>query len=131
MKIGPDKRSHVRVPLEASAYVLVGEDDPIEVIIGNISISGVLFHSNWKFKLGEILFMTFSGVFHEKPFDEFVLGKIVTVFQKESGNSYGLHFSTYLVSETQPFLTGFVNRTRGKGISFLRDPRYSRAERKE
>lgn len=130
MKRRPEKRSHPRVPLVASANLLLGNSS-IEVAIGNISVSGVLFHSDRELNLGETVSIVFQGIFQEKPFDESVMGKIVTTSRKESGNSYGLQFSTYLLPEQQPFLTGFVNRTRGKGISFLRDPEYSRAERKE
>ncbi len=126
----PDKRSHPRVPLTTSANVIIGST-LVAVTIGNISISGVLFHSDQQFNLGAIIALVFQGVSQEKPFNESVLGKIVTISRKESGNSYGLQFSTYLVSEQQPFLTAFVNRTRGKGISFLRNPAYSRPERKE
>ena len=130
MKRGTDKRKHPRVPLTSSASVVVG-NKVIDVAIGNISLSGVLFRSDWQFDLGDIISIIFQGVYQKKPFDESVLGKIVTVSRNVSGNSYGLQFSTYLIPEQQPFLTAFVNRTRGKGISFLRDPRYSRAERKE
>ncbi|MBI3597861.1 MAG: PilZ domain-containing protein [Nitrospirae bacterium] len=114
--------------MTSSANVLFGNHS-IKVTIGNISLSGVLFHSDHQFGLGEIISIIFKGVYQKKRFNESVLGKIVTVSRKESGNLYGLQFSTYLVSEQQPFLTTFVNRTRGKGISFLRNPLYSRAER--
>lgn len=130
MKRGQDKRSHPRVPLAATANLILGEG-LVEVTIGNISVSGVMFHSDRQMSLGEIVSIVFQGVFQRKPFDESVLGKIVTASRKESANSYGLQFSTYLIAEEQPFLTAFVNRTRGKGISFLRNPLYTRAERKE
>ena len=126
----PDKRDHPRVPLAANANILVG-NNTIEVTIGNISLSGVMFHSDQQLNLGAIISVIFQGIFKEQPFSESVLGKIVTISRKESGNSYGLQFSTYLASEHQPFLASFVNRTRGKGISFLRDPQHSRAERKD
>ena len=130
MKRWPDKRRHPRVPLTSSANILVG-DNAMKVTIGNISLGGVRFHSDQQFELGEITSIVLRGVSYGKPFKESVLGKIVTISRKESGNSYGLQFSTYLISEKQPFLTAFVNRTRGRGISFLRDPRHGRAERKE
>ena len=130
MKRAQNKRKHPRVPLTSSANIFIG-NDVIEVTIGNISLSGVLFHASQQLNLGDITSVIFQGVYQGKTFNESVLGKIVTVSRNESGNSYGLQFSTYLVSEQQPFLTAFVNRTRGKGISFLRNPLYSRAERKE
>jgi hypothetical protein len=107
----------------------------IDITIGNVSAGGVLFHTGHQFNLGEMMKVIFRGTYQGKDFEESVPGKIVTVSRivsrKDSSNSYGLKFSTDLIEEGQPFLSGFVNRTRGKGISFLRNPLYGRAERKE
>ncbi|MEK7702508.1 MAG: PilZ domain-containing protein [Nitrospirota bacterium] len=124
-----DKRKHPRIPLAASATVLVG-DQVIEITIGNVSMNGILFHAQHPFNLGAEIDVIFRGVDRGKDFEESVFGKIVTVSRKDSGNSYGLQFSDDLDKEVQPFLSGFVNRTKGTDISFLRNPIYSRAGRK-
>jgi hypothetical protein len=130
MKIVPDKRSHPRVPLETTANLIAG-NSTVVVTIENISVSGVMFHSDCQIKLGEIVSIVFQGVLKENLFEESVLGRIVTTSRKESGNTYGLQFSTFLAPEDQPCLSDFVNKTPGKGISFLRNPHYERPERRE
>ncbi|MEK7285933.1 MAG: PilZ domain-containing protein [Nitrospirota bacterium] len=124
-----DKRKYPRVPLTTSASILV-EEASIEITIGNMSMGGILFHTQHQFDLGKTMTIVFCGVYQGKDFKEAVLGKIMTVSRKDSGSSYGFQFSTQLDADLQPFLAGFVNRTKGSDISFLRDPLYRRAERK-
>jgi hypothetical protein len=125
-----EKRRHPRVPLTSSANVLIGNHS-IDIAIGNVSAGGVLFHADYQFNLGDMMSVIFRGEYQGKTFEESVPGKVVTISRKDSGNAYGLKFVTNLVSGVQPFLTGFVNRTRSKEISFLRNPEYHRAQRKE
>jgi hypothetical protein len=124
-----DKRRCPRVPLESKAEIVSGSKS-IEVDLANISCGGILFHSQKQFELGDTMTVMISGVYREASFSEHVPGKIVTIYRREGGNSYGLQFSALLHKEQTPVLIAFLAGDEGKGISFLRDPRYAKAERK-
>ncbi len=102
----------------------------MEVLVGNVSLGGVFFHSDHRFELGDTMSIAFSGTYQGVKFDECVQGRIITAYRSEERTSYGLQFVTELLSERYPSLTAFVDRGRRKATSFLRDPRYDRAERK-
>lgn len=126
---GTDQRTSARVPLTASAEAILGGKS-IEVVICNISLGGVLFHCDRQFELGDMITIAFSGVHQGIEFNERVPGKIVTICRREDRNSYGLQFATSLHPERYPSLTTFVDRGRRMEVSFLRDPRHGKAERK-
>ncbi len=124
-----DQRSYGRVPLTSKAQIVYGGRS-MDVVICNVSLGGILFHCSQRFELGDMITISFAGVYHGIHFDERVPGKIVTVCRREEINSYGLQFATSLHPERYPALTTFVDRGRRREISFLRDPRYGKAERK-
>ncbi len=127
---GPDRRTYGRVPLTSSVEVIFGGTS-VDVVICNVSLGGVLFHCNQRFELGDMMTIAFVGSYHGVAFNERVPGKIVTICRREEKSSYGLQFATTLHAERYPSLTSFVDRGRRREVSFLRDPRYGRAERKD
>ena len=124
-----DQRHHPRVPLDATAKVLFCGRH-VSVVLSNISLGGVLFRCADFFSLGDIMTIIISGEHRGNVFNESLLGKIVTVYRQEGNNAYGLKFSTSLCAETYPVLTTFLMRRNQPRVSFLRDPQYKRAERK-
>jgi hypothetical protein len=116
-----DQRKHPRVPFFGTAKIST-EAKPIEVTVSNMSLGGVLLHSNKPFELGKEITVQINGTYRGKTFQEKVFGRIVAVHRGPVGNSYGLQFGIYLDSERQPCLFAWVNRSKKKAItSFLRD----------
>lgn len=116
-----EKRRHSRIPFFGKAKITTATR-PIEVAISNISLGGLLFHSNKDFELGKEMVIQIKGAHKGKEFEEKVTGRIVAVHRGSAGNSYGLQFGTYLDESRQPCLLASVTGSRKKGItSFLRD----------
>lgn len=117
-----DQRKHPRIPFFGTAKILT-ETRSIEVTISNMSLGGLLLHSNKPFDLGKELIIQISGTYRGKQFKERVLGRIVAIHRGPVGNSYGLQFGSYLDEERQPSLFASVSKSKKKTItSFLRDP---------
>ncbi len=125
-----DRRGYGRVPVTFKVEVLFG-GNAIEVIVDNVSLGGILFHTGYPFSLGDTMIIVFSGSYNGIVFNERVPGKIVTLSRRENQNAYGVQFMTALYKEKYPSLTSFVDRGRRKEVSFLRDPQYEKAERKD
>ncbi|HLG22572.1 MAG TPA: PilZ domain-containing protein [Candidatus Manganitrophaceae bacterium] len=116
-----EQRKHSRVPFFGKAKIVTGTRS-FDVTISNVSLGGLLLHSNKTLELGQEMGIQVHGVYKGKKFEEKVTGKIVAVHRGNVGNSYGLQFSAYLESERQPSLFAWVTTSRKKGISsFLRD----------
>lgn len=116
-----EKRRHSRIPFFGKAKISTSPRS-IEVMISNISLGGLLFHSNKDFELGKEMVIQVKGAHKGKSFEEKVTGRIVAVHRGTAGNSYGLQFGAYLDESRQPCLLASVTGSRKKGItSFLRD----------
>jgi len=116
-----DKRRHLRVPFAGKARLSAGEET-VDVSTSNMSLGGLLFHTLETFELGQQVTLRLSGTFQEKPFEEEVRGRVVTVHRGPAGNSFGIRFTFYLEAETQPSLHGWVESHQGKPLpSFLRN----------
>lgn len=116
-----EKRRHSRVPFSGKAKIPTSPR-AVEVMISNISLGGLLFHSKKDFELGKEMVIQVKGSHRGKGFEEKVTGRIVAVHRGTAGNSYGLQFGAYLDESRQPFLLATVTGSRKKGItSFLRD----------
>jgi hypothetical protein len=116
-----DQRKHPRIPFFGTAKIST-ETKPVEVTVSNMSLGGVLLHSDKPFELGKEMTVHITGTYRGKKFQEKVFGRVVAVHRGAVGNSYGLQFSIYLDSERQPCLFAWVNRSKKKAItSFLRD----------
>ena len=101
----------------------MGQEE-VDVTISNMSLGGLLFHTSKAFELGTHMTIVLRGVFQEKPFEETVQGRIVTVHRGPAGNSFGVRFITYLEPDEQPSLHAWVESHEGKPLpSFLRNSR--------
>jgi hypothetical protein len=128
---GSDRRAYARVPLTFNVEVLFG-GRAISVSINNVSLGGILFQSDHGgFVLGDQMIVVFSGTHEGTEFNERIPGKVVTLSRRNDRKSYGVQFMTALYPERYPSLTSFVDYGRRKEVSFLRDPMYGKAERKE
>jgi len=116
-----DKRRHLRVPFAGKAKLKSGGGS-VDVTISNMSLGGLLFHTLESFDLGQQVSLRLSGTFQEKPFEEEVRGRVVTVHRGPVGNSFGIRFTFYLEADVQPALYAWVESHQGKPMpSFLRN----------
>jgi hypothetical protein len=128
---GSDRRAYARVPITFNVEILFG-GRTISVSINNVSLGGILFQSDHDgFALGDQMMVVFSGTHEGTEFNERIPGKIVTLTRRDEQKSYGVQFMTALYPERYPSLTSFVDYGRRREVSFLRDPLYGKAERKE
>lgn len=104
-----DQRKQPRIAFSGKGSVIFGPR-PIEISIGNISLSGLLFHTKERFDLGKLLTLRITGEEEEKPFEEQVSGRIVAVHRSDSSHSYGLQFLALLTAEKHPSLFGKIQR---------------------
>lgn len=116
-----EKRQHPRVPFSGQAKIATGGRS-VAVKISNMSLGGLLLHSNKPFDLGKELVIRVNGTYKGKPFEEKVNGRIVAIHRNSAGSSYGLQFGSYLDPDHQPCLSALVSKSKRKRItSFLRD----------
>lgn len=103
----PDKRKHPRLPVVSKAMV-VSESPALKVMVTNISLSGLLFHSRKWLDFGKSVSLQIEGRFRKETFTEIVEGKIVAVNRGGIGFSYGVQFKEILASENQPSLYRYL-----------------------
>jgi hypothetical protein len=116
------QRKYTRVPFTGNAE-LTTEKPPIKVDISNISLGGLHLHCPNLFNLGERLALRIQGVCANKSFSENVEGRVVVVYRRPDGNSYGLQFFPSLDLSLHPGLYRWVDDAVGKtgATSFLRN----------
>ncbi len=116
------QRKYTRVPFTGEAE-LTTEKPPIKVDISNISLGGLHLHCSKLYSLGERLALRIRGVCANRPFSENVEGRVVVVYRRPEGNSYGLQFFPSLDLSLQPGLYRWVDDAASKvgSSSFLRN----------
>jgi len=124
-----DQRQHDRVTVSYATKILCGNGST-DVEIENISQGGALFHARKRFKIGDMLTIIVTGVHCGAEFQESVPGRIITISQKGDQYSYGFKFAVELHPHQTPSLSEFFVHDRWEEKSFLRDPRYRKAERR-
>ncbi len=103
----PDKRKHPRLPVVSNA-MLLSEVPFLKVMITNISLSGLLFHSRKWLDFGKAVALQIEGRYQKETFKEVVEGKIVAVNRGGVGFSYGVQFNKILTLEKQPSLYRYL-----------------------
>ncbi|TAK06758.1 MAG: PilZ domain-containing protein [Candidatus Manganitrophaceae bacterium] len=105
-----DQRKQPRIAFSGKGSLSSGTRS-IEIAIGNISLSGLLFHTRERFDLGKKLNLKIKGEEGGKPFEEQLTGTIVAVHRGDDDHSYGLQFPAHLTLERQPHLFAKIQRT--------------------
>ena len=109
-----DKRKHPRLPIVSKA-TLLSEVPFLKVMVTNMSLSGLLFHSRKWLDFGKSVALQIEGRYRKEPFKEVVEGKIVAVNRGGVGFSYGVQFNKVLSLENQPSLYQYLQATRRFG----------------
>lgn len=104
-----DHRKQPRIPFSGKGKI-VSEARPVEITVGNISLSGLLFHAQPRFDLGKQMTLRINGEHGEKPFEEEVAGRIMAVHRGDQSHSYGLQFQNHLTVDRQPRLFAKIDR---------------------
>ncbi len=102
-----DKRKHPRLPVVSKA-TLLSELPFLKVMVTNMSLSGLLFHSRKWLDFGKTIALQIEGRYRKQPFKEVVTGKIVAVKRGGVGFSYGVQFDEVITAENQPSLFGYL-----------------------
>lgn len=106
-----DKRKHPRLPVVSKA-MLLSEVPFLKVMVTNISLSGLLFHSRKWIDFGKAVALQIEGRYHNEAFTEVVEGKIVAVNRGGIGFSYGVQFNKILTLENQPSLCRYLQSSK-------------------
>lgn len=106
-----DKRKHPRLPVVSKATIL-SEVPFINVMVTNMSLSGLLFHSRKWLDFGKTVALQIEGRYRKEPFREVVTGKIVAVKRGGIGFSYGVQFDKIITSGSQPSLYGYLQSSK-------------------
>jgi len=102
-----DKRRHPRLPVVSKA-TLLSELPFLKVMVTNLSLSGLLFHSRKWLDFGKAVALQIEGRYRKEVFKEVVTGKIVAIKQGGVGFYYGVQFDKVLTPEGQPSLYGYL-----------------------
>jgi hypothetical protein len=106
-----DKRKHPRLPVVSKA-TLLSETPLLKVMVTNISLSGLLFHSRKWLDFGSSVTLQIEGRYRKEAYREVVTGKIVAVNRGGVGFSYGVQFDAVLTAEKQPSLYGYLQSSK-------------------
>lgn len=106
-----DQRKQPRIPFSGKGKI-VSEARPVEITVGNISLSGVLFHAQPRFDLGKQLTLRINGEHGGKSFEEQVAGRIMAAHRGDQSHSYGLQFLNHLTADQQPCLFAKIDQVR-------------------
>lgn len=109
-----DKRKHSRLPVVSKA-TLLSELPFVKVMVTNMSLSGLLFHSRKWLDFGKTVALQIEGRFRKEAFREVVTGKVVAVYRGGVGYSYGVQFDKVLTAENQPSLYGYLQSIKRPG----------------
>lgn len=110
-----DKRKHPRLPVVSKA-TLLSELPFVKVMITNMSLSGLLFHSRKWLDFGKTVALQIEGRFRKEAFREVVTGKIVAVNRGGVGYSYGVQFDEVLTLESQPSLYRYLQANKRSAV---------------
>lgn len=110
-----DKRKHPRLPVVSKA-TLLSELPFVKVMITNMSLSGLLFHSRKWLDFGKTVALQIEGRFRKEAFREVVTGKIVAVNRGGVGYSYGVQFDEVLTLENQPSLYRYLQASKRSAV---------------
>ncbi|MDC4203493.1 MAG: PilZ domain-containing protein [Candidatus Manganitrophus sp.] len=110
-----DKRKHPRLPVVSKA-TLLSELPFVKVMITNMSLSGLLFHSRKWLDFGKTVALQIEGRFRKESFREVVTGKIVAVNRGGVGYSYGVQFDEVLTLENQPSLYRYLQASKRSAV---------------
>lgn len=110
-----DKRKHPRLPVVSKA-TLLSELPFVKVMITNMSLSGLLFHSRKWLDFGKTVALQIEGRFRKEAFREVVTGKIVAVNRGGVGYSYGIQFDEVLTLENQPSLYRYLQASKRSAV---------------
>lgn len=110
-----DKRKHPRLPVISKATVL-SELPFLKVMITNMSLSGLLFHSRKWLDFGKAIALQIEGRYQKEAFKEVVTGKIVAVNRGGAGFSYGVQFDQVLSAGNQPSLYGYLQSSKRSAV---------------
>jgi hypothetical protein len=103
-----DKRRHPRA-LMFSPAILHFEGLSSEVIVSNISLSGLCFHSRKRLEIGKAALLEVERKRRSGIIAERVQGTIVAAHGGGIIFSYGMQFSETLSFEKQPFLYLYID----------------------
>lgn len=106
-----DKRKHPRLPVVSKA-TLLSEVPFLKVMVTNMSLSGLLFHSRKWLDFGKTVALQIEGRYQKELFREVVTGKIVAVNRGGIGFSYGVQFDKIITAENQPSLYGYLQSSK-------------------
>lgn len=106
-----DKRKHPRIPVVSKA-TLLSELPFFKVMITNMSLSGLLFHSRKWLDFGKTVALQIEGRYRKEGFKEVVTGKIVAVNRGGVGFSYGVQFDEVLTLKNQPSLFRYLQSSK-------------------
>lgn len=84
----------------------------MKVMVTNMSLSGLLFHSRKWLDFGKTVALQIEGRYRKEAFREVVTGKIVAVNRSGVGFSYGVQFGEVLTAEKQPALYGYLQSSK-------------------
>ncbi len=110
-----DKRKHPRLPVVSKA-TLLSELPFVKVMITNMSLSGLLFHSRKWLDFGKTVALQIEGRFQKEAFREVVTGKIVAVNRGGVGYSYGVQLDEVLTLENQPSLYRYLQASKRSAV---------------
>lgn len=110
-----DKRKHPRLPVVSKA-TLLSELPFVKVMITNMSLAGLLFHSRKWLDFGKTVALQIEGRFRKEAFREVVTGKIVAVNRGGVGYSYGVQFDEVLTLENQPSLYRYLQASKRSAV---------------
>lgn len=110
-----DKRKYPRLPVVSKA-TLLSELPFVKVMVTNMSLSGLLFHSRKWLDFGKTVALQIEGRYRKEAFMEVVTGKIVAVNRGGVGFSYGVQFDKVLTAEKQPSLYGYLQSNKRSAV---------------